>query len=280
MDRGRRRWQREAEVRRFGEDDRAAVIDLWTRCGLTRPWNDPDLDIDRKVAHDGALLVAVAPDGAGDAERAEETIVGTVMVGYDGHRGWVNYLAVDPADRRGGVGRRLMDAAEQHLRLLGCPKLNLQIRDGNLHAIAFYESLGFAHDAVRSMGKRLVEDDVPASVERTVPAATAAVVALETAMWQPATRGDRAWMDAHLAPDFREHGRSGRRYGREECLEPPLGAIDVDLPLRDVQVTPLGDRCVLVTYRTVEGRGPSNRSSIWRSTPAGWQLAFHQGTPA
>ncbi len=266
----------EIEVRRFGEPDRAAVIELWERCGLTRPWNDPDLDIDRKLAHDGTLLVAV---GTADPDRPAATIVGTVMVGYEGHRGWVNYLAVETTYRRGGVGARLMGAAEHHLRLLGCPKINLQIRDDNLTAVRFYESLGFGHDAVLSMGKRLVDDTTVPSAEATPPDASAVLVELETAMWRPATRGDRDWMDARLAPDFREHGRSGRRYSRAECLELPIGSIDIELPLRDVQVMPLGGRCVLVTYRTVEGRGPANRSSIWRSTAAGWKLVFHQGTP-
>jgi ribosomal protein S18 acetylase RimI-like enzyme len=273
----------EIEVRRFVEPDRAAVIGLWERCGLTRPWNDPGLDIDRKLAHDGILLVAVAVAVAtADPDRADQasaTIVGTVMAGYDGHRGWVNYLAVEPTHRRGGIGARLMDAAEHHLRLLGCPKINLQIRDDNLAAVAFYESLGFGRDAVLSMGKRLVDDTTVATDDPTPLDTSAVLVELETAMWRPATRGDRAWTDARLAPDFREHGRSGHRYGRAECLDLPIGSIDIELPLRDVQVTPLGDRCVLVTYRTVEGRGPANRSSIWRSTPTGWQLVFHQGTP-
>lgn len=123
---------------------------MWQECGLTRPWNDPNRDIDRKLATDPAgLLVAVDDD----------VIIGSVMVGYDGHRGWVNYLAVSPSRHRGGVGRRLMDAAEQYLLDRGCPKLNLQIRTSNDAAIGFYESLGYATDDVVSMGKRLIADD-------------------------------------------------------------------------------------------------------------------------
>ena len=86
-------------------------------------------------------------------------IVGTVMAGYDGHRGWINYLAVDEEQRRRGIGRALMAAAEEELVALGCPKVNLQIRTGNAEALAFYERLGFGRDDVVSVGKRLERDD-------------------------------------------------------------------------------------------------------------------------
>jgi ribosomal protein S18 acetylase RimI-like enzyme len=139
----------DVRVRSFREPDRGAVIELWQRCELTRPWNDPDRDIDRKLAlDDGLLLVAEAPGG----------IVGTVMVGYEGHRGWANYLAVDPERRGERVGSSLMAAAEERLRAVGCPKLNLQVRRGNAGAVAFYEAIGFVEDDVVSMGKRLIED--------------------------------------------------------------------------------------------------------------------------
>lgn len=138
------------EVRRFDEADRSAVIALWRTCGLTRSWNDPDADIDRKLAlDDGGFLVA-ARDGQ---------LVASVMAGYDGHRGWINYLAVDPACRGDGVGRLIMDRAEQHLTRSGCAKINLQIRAENTGAIQFYERLGFSIDDVVSMGKRLIDDD-------------------------------------------------------------------------------------------------------------------------
>lgn len=258
-------------IRRFVEADRAAVVDLWKRSGLTRPWNDAGLDIDRKLAHDGTILLAV------DADRS---IVGTVMVGYDGHRGWINYLAVDPLGRRSGTGRRLVEAAERHLVGLGCPKVNLQIREDNPAAITFYEVLGYAPDAVVSMGKRLVHDDATEAEDDPGEDSDAAtLVELETSMWRWETRSDRAWMEARLAPEFTEHGWSGRRYTRAECLDLPVGGIDIELPLRDVRIAPLGDRTVLVTYRSVEARGDGNRCSIWRSTSSGWQLVFHQGTP-
>lgn len=140
----------DATVRPFVEADRAAVIDLWTRCDLTRPWNDPSHDIDRRLAVGGVggLLVAVR----------HGRIVGTVMVGDDGHRGWMNYLAVDPGARRAGVGRILVAIAEGVLRDAGCPKVNVQVREEHLAAADFYESIGYEVDAVVGMGKRLTAD--------------------------------------------------------------------------------------------------------------------------
>lgn len=130
--------------------DEAAVIVLWQACGLTRPWNDPSKDIARKFAEQPELFAVAELDGE---------LVGTVMAGYEGHRGWINYLAVTPKLQRGGLGRALMHWAELRLRERGCPKINLQIRRGNSAVIAFYESLGFSEDDVMSMGKRLEKDD-------------------------------------------------------------------------------------------------------------------------
>jgi len=141
------------EVRPFVEADRPELVELWRRCDLVRPWNDPDRDIDRKVAlADGLLLVGLR----------SRVLVASVMAGYDGHRGWLNYLAVDPGERGGGVGRLLVGEAERRLSALGCPKLNLQIRRSNLDAVGFYTSLGYVEDDVISMGKRLIHDDDPA----------------------------------------------------------------------------------------------------------------------
>jgi ribosomal protein S18 acetylase RimI-like enzyme len=138
------------EIRPFVEADRMALVDLWRRCDLVRPWNDPDSDIDRKLALGDELLLVARRDG---------TIVGGVMVGYDGHRGWLNYLAVDQDEQRSGLGRRLVREAERRLLSLGCPKINLQIRRTNLDAVAFYESLGYVEDDAISMGKRLIHDE-------------------------------------------------------------------------------------------------------------------------
>ncbi len=141
-------------VRPFAVGDTEAVIALWRDCDLTRPWNDPARDIDRKLAvADDLLLVRTVDD----------RVVGTVMAGYEGHRGWINYLAVDPNVRGAGHGRALMEAAELRLRDLGCPKVNLQVRATNPDAIAFYERIGFAVDDVVSLGKRLIIDEALAA---------------------------------------------------------------------------------------------------------------------
>ena len=85
-------------------------------------------------------------------------VIGTVMAGYEGHRGWINYLAVGPGHRRGGFGRRLMEEAERLLRAVGCPKINLQVRTSNTEVLAFYRRLGFVQDDAVSLGKRLEHD--------------------------------------------------------------------------------------------------------------------------
>jgi len=139
-----------ARLRGFAAGDEAAVVELWQRCGLTRPWNDPHKDIERKLRLQADMFL-VAEDGG--------RIVGTVMAGYEGHRGWVNYLAVDPGCRRRGVGRSLMAEAERRLLAAGCPKINLQVRAGNDEALAFYRRLGYATEELVSMGKRLIRDD-------------------------------------------------------------------------------------------------------------------------
>lgn len=140
-----------ATIREFRESDRASVIDLWRACALLRTWNDPSLDIDRKLFVDDSMFLIA---------ELNTTVVGTVMAGYDGHRGWINYLAVDPRQQGKSVGRLLMDQAEQHLRERGCPKINLQIRSDNRSAADFYERLGYSTDDVISMGKRLRNDEV------------------------------------------------------------------------------------------------------------------------
>jgi len=110
---------------------------------------DPHKDIQRKLTVRADLFLVGEVEGA---------IIGTVMAGYEGHRGWINYLGVDPAFRRRGLGRVLMQEAERHLREAGCPKINLQVRSANTDAINFYRSIGFAVDDVVSMGKRLEQD--------------------------------------------------------------------------------------------------------------------------
>lgn len=137
-------------IRPFQAADEAALVELWIACELTRPWNDPWRDIERKLADSGELLLVAEEAGS---------LVATVMAGYDGHRGWINYLGVHPSRRGRGLGRALMEAAEERLRALGCPKINLQVRDDNREALAFYEAIGYTRDPVVSYGKRLISDD-------------------------------------------------------------------------------------------------------------------------
>ena len=134
------------EIRVFVEADTDAVIDLWNLADLTHPNNDSSLDIKRKM-NDSPWGFLVAMDG--------KTIIGSIMVGYDGHRGWINYLACHPNHRRRGVAKSLMNEAKKLLIERGCPKINLQVRSGNESAVKFYESIGYLDDNVTSFGLRL-----------------------------------------------------------------------------------------------------------------------------
>jgi len=136
-------------ISRAGAGDGAAVVALWRDCGLTRPWNDPDADFALALAS-GASAVLVARDGA--------AVAGSVMVGFDGHRGWVYYLAVSPAARRGGIGRALMAAAEEWLRARGAPKIQFMVREDNDAALGFYEALGMERQKVVTLGRFLNGD--------------------------------------------------------------------------------------------------------------------------
>ena len=126
------------------------MVALWESCALTRPWNDPRADIERKLAHSPSLFLVGESDGI---------VVGSVMAGYDGHRGWINYLAVHPSRQGHGLGRALMSAAEERLRAAGCPKINLQVRAENEAARAFYEAVGYERQELLDFGKRLVSDE-------------------------------------------------------------------------------------------------------------------------
>ena len=136
-------------IRAFQTEDEPAVIGLWDRCGLLRPWNHPHEDIARKLLVRPDLFLVGVSDGR---------IVATVMAGYDGHRGWIYSLAVEPEAQRRGVGRTMMQEAERRLRAAGCPKVNLQIRGENAGVVAFYRSLGYVEEDRVSMGRRLDEE--------------------------------------------------------------------------------------------------------------------------
>lgn len=137
------------QIRPYLEADEAAVVALWQACGLTRPWNDPHKDIARKLTVQRELFLV----GERDAR-----IVASVMAGYEGHRGWVNYLAVAPELRGQGHGAALMRHVEQALRARGCPKINLLVRSSNSAVLAFYRRLGYAVDEAVPLGKRLIPD--------------------------------------------------------------------------------------------------------------------------
>jgi ribosomal protein S18 acetylase RimI-like enzyme len=136
-------------IRAFQPPDEPALLALWEACGLTRAWNDPRKDIARKLAVQPELLLVGELDGA---------LVASVMAGYEGHRGWVNYLAVAPAARGRGFARMLMQRVEELLLARGCPKVNLQVRNSNVDALAFYRHLGYVQDESVSLGKRLIAD--------------------------------------------------------------------------------------------------------------------------
>ncbi len=121
-------------------------MELWQAAGLTRPWNDPGADFDLALANPTSTILLARDDDA---------IVGTVMVGFDGHRGWVYYLASDPSRLKGGIGRALMTAAENWLKELGCPRIRLMVRSDNCNAAGFYASIGYENQDVLTLGRTL-----------------------------------------------------------------------------------------------------------------------------
>ncbi|MGD1943550.1 MAG: GNAT family acetyltransferase [Leptolyngbyaceae cyanobacterium] len=137
------------EIRKFLEKDRNALLDLWNACELTRPWNDPDKDITRKISIQPELFLVGELDGQ---------IIASAMAGYDGHRGSVFYLAVAPEFQKRGYGQAMMTEIERLLISMGCPKLNIVVRSSNQHVLDFYRSLGYITDDVVSIGKRLISD--------------------------------------------------------------------------------------------------------------------------
>lgn len=123
------------------------AIRLWQDSGLTRPWNEPESDL-RRAAGGGSscVLAAIGED---------DGLLATAMVGHDGHRGWVYYLAVDPAQRGHGLGRQMMEACEDWVRSRGIPKIQLMVRATNRVTTGFYEHLGYADSEVVVLGRRL-----------------------------------------------------------------------------------------------------------------------------
>lgn len=138
-------------IRPFDPQDTDAVVALWNEAGLTKPWNDPHKDIARKLTVQPELFVVAA--------EATGKVVGTVMAGYDGHRGWMNYLATSTDARGQGIARALIEHVEKELLARGCPKVNLQVRATNPNVVSFYEHLGYKIDDTIDLGKRLIADD-------------------------------------------------------------------------------------------------------------------------
>lgn len=138
-----------SHIRPYQNSDKSSVIELWTHVGLVTANNNPEDDIQRKLSVNPELFL-IAEVG--------EVLVGSIMGGYEGHRGWVNYLAVNPAYQRKGIARLLMSSIEVKLHALGCPKINLQVRESNSAVIQFYKALGYSNDNVVSLGKRFQEN--------------------------------------------------------------------------------------------------------------------------
>lgn len=136
-------------IRPYHTTDEQEVIALWVRCHLVTPRNNPQADIARKLKVNPELFLVGF---------LEDRLIATCMAGYEGHRGWINYLAVSPEYQRQGFARQMMAEAERRLHALGCPKINLQIRASNTGVIQFYQRLGYNEDQVVSFGKRLIQD--------------------------------------------------------------------------------------------------------------------------
>ena len=136
-------------IRPFKEGDEEALVSLWNMCKLTVPWNDPYKDIARKLKVQAELFLV---------GYLEDKLIASVMSGYDGHRGWINYFAVHQDFQGRGYGKQLMYNVENRLRELGCPKINLQIREWNDKVLTYYQKLGFVEEKRINMGKR-IEDD-------------------------------------------------------------------------------------------------------------------------
>jgi ribosomal protein S18 acetylase RimI-like enzyme len=134
------------EIGDLVETEIEAAVALWRDCGLTRPWNDPHADVRLAMRTQNATILA---------GRLHGSLVATAMVGVDGHRGWIYYLAVDPGRRKQGLGAAMMRASEEWVRRMGAPKIQLMVRTDNIAANTFYEAIGYERQAVSVFGRRL-----------------------------------------------------------------------------------------------------------------------------
>jgi len=133
-------------IRIYEQKDEDVVIELWKICNLIVPKNDPKLEINSKINFQPYLFFVGL---------LQKKLISTIMVGYEGHRGWINYLVVHPDYQRRGFGRQLMKYATNILSNMGCQKINIQVRESNRSVIQFYKKLGFTDDEVLSYGKRI-----------------------------------------------------------------------------------------------------------------------------
>lgn len=140
------RHTRDVEIRDLRPHEAERAVELWTQCGLTRPWNDPHADLIRALATPSSTVLAAVE---------LDKLIGTAMVGHDGHRGWVYYLAVSPERRRNGVGRQLMVVSEAWLRDQGAPKIQLLVRQDNAEVVDFYAALGYTDQGTITLGRFL-----------------------------------------------------------------------------------------------------------------------------
>ena len=137
-------------IRTFRPDDESDVINLWRQSGLIVPWNNPETDIQRKLSASPNLFYVGVLDGE---------LIASCMAGYDGHRGWIYFLAVKSAHQRQGFASRMIDHAESELIKLDCPKVELMVRKSNNNIISFYQSVGYDTDPVTVLSKRLIKDE-------------------------------------------------------------------------------------------------------------------------
>ena len=138
------------KISEFTDDQSDQVIALWEKCSLNRSWNNPEKDIARKNGDQNGKFLIGQIDGV---------LMASIMIGCDGHRGTIYYLAVDPVYARSGYGKILMAEAERFLLSVGRPKINFCVRIGNDKVIEFYEQLGYAIEPIHLLGKRLIKDD-------------------------------------------------------------------------------------------------------------------------
>ena len=140
----------EYNISTFENRYRSQVIDLWNQCNLIKSWNDPNKDINRKLKINDNLFLIV---------QFNEIIIGSAMGGYDGHRGSVYYLSVDPKYQNKGIGKILMKEIEKRLVAVGCPKINIFIRNSNIEVKEFYQSIDYEKQDSLVYGKRLIPDN-------------------------------------------------------------------------------------------------------------------------